>query len=128
MSNLPNGNVIMVVDPCPNDYEPLVAAGEANGVHFTFLSTGEQAVRSRGPPSGALAWMINMQLPCLTGLELYELMRSRLANVPVLMVDDQYDAERELSVLTTGRLHYMCKPLEPSWIDKLRRDNTEETG
>ena len=121
MSKQSEGNVIMVVDSCPSDYERLVAAGKTSGSRFTFLKTAEEALRSRAPP-GVLAWMICMQLPCMTGLELFELLRPRLANVPVLMVDDEYDAARELSVLRMGRLHYLCKPLESSWIQQLHRE------
>jgi DNA-binding response OmpR family regulator len=121
MSRQCEANVIMVVDPCRSDYEPLIAAGEARGIRLQFLKTAEDALRCHAPP-GILAWMINMQLPCMTGLELYELVRPRLANVPVLMVDNRYDAARELSVLTMGRLHYLCKPLGASWLDQLRRE------
>ena len=103
-------------------YEPLKAAGQASGIGFTFLATADEALRSPAP-AGVLAWMINMQLPDMSGLELYQLLRSRLANVPVLMVDEQYDAAREVSVLTVGRLHYVCKPLDSSWVEKLGREN-----
>jgi DNA-binding response OmpR family regulator len=118
MSGQPEGNVIVVVDPCQSDYELLIQAGKSRGIRFAFLKTDEEALRLHAP-AGVLAWMINMQLPCLTGLELYELLRPRLAGVPVLMVDNQYDAARELSVLTMGRLHYLCKPLEAAWIDRI---------
>jgi DNA-binding response OmpR family regulator len=105
----------MVVDPCPHAYEQLAAAGKARGIRFTFLKTAEEALHSH-PGRSVLAWMINMQLPCMTGLELFELLRPHLANVPVLIVDNEYDAARELSVLETGRLHYLCKPLDASWL------------
>jgi DNA-binding response OmpR family regulator len=114
----PEGNLIMVVDSCPDDYERLVVAGDANGIQFTFLKTAEQALRSHAGPS-VLVWMINMWLPCMTGLELFELLRPRLAHVPVLMVDDVYDAVRELTVLEIGRLHYLFKPLDASWLNGL---------
>jgi DNA-binding response OmpR family regulator len=117
----PEGNLIMVVDSCPDDYERLVVAGDASGIQFTFLKTAEQALRFHAGPS-VLVWMINMQLPCMTGLELFELLRPRLAHVPVLMVDDKYDAARELTVLEMGRLHYLCKPLDPSWLNVLHRE------
>ncbi len=122
VSKLSTANVIMVIDPSETDYEPLKAAGQASGIGFTFLATADEALRSPAP-AGVLAWMINMQLPDMSGLELYQLLRSRLANVPVLMVDDQYDAAREVSVLTIGRLHYVCKPLDSSWVEKLGREN-----
>ena len=105
----------MVVDSCLDDYERLVAAGKASGIQFTFLKTAEQALRSHAGPS-VLVWMINVRLPCMTGLELFALLRPRLARVPFLMVDDQYDAARELIVLKVGRLHYVCKPLDPTWL------------
>ncbi len=118
MTRVSQAAVIMVVDPDLSDYRSLIAAGEASGIRFRSLSTAEEALRSRTPP-GVLAWIINMQLPPLNGLELYGLLRSRLGDVPVLLVDDQYDAARELSVLAMGHPHYLCKPLEVSWIDHL---------
>ena len=121
MTRASQGGVIMVVDPGQSDYESLIAAGETSGIRFRFLSTVEEALRLH-PPPGVLAWIINIELPPLSGLELYALLRSRLGGVPVLMVDDQYDAARELSVLTRGGPHYLCKPLEACWIDQLRRE------
>jgi DNA-binding response OmpR family regulator len=121
MTTASQASVIMVVDPAQSDYEPLVAAGETSGIRFRFLSTVEEALRLHPPPR-VLAWIINMALPPLSGLELYGLLRSRLGGVPVLIVDDQYDAARELSVLTRGGPHYLCKPLEASWIDHLRHE------
>lgn len=115
MTRQSEGNVIMVVDDYPDDYQRLVAAGKASGIRFTFLKTAEEALRSHPGPS-VLAWMINMQLRCMTGLELFELLRPRLAHIPVLMVDDEYDAAREFCVLEMGRLHYLCKPLGPLWL------------
>ena len=123
MSKSTEASVIMVVDPCQSDYGPLIAAGEARRIRFEFLNSAEEALRSHAR-RGVLAWMINMQLPCMTGLELYELLRSRLARVPVLMVDDRYNATRELSVLSVGRLHYLCKPLDGSWLDHLHREDS----
>ena len=121
MTRASQAGVIMVVDPVQGDYASLIAAGETSGIRFRFLRTVEEALRWH-PPPGVLAWIINMQLPPLSGLELYRLLRSRLGGVPVVMVDDQYDAARELSVLTAGRPHYLCKPLEASWINQLRRE------
>jgi len=121
MTRVPQAAVIVVVDPAHSGYESLIAAGEASGIRFRLLSTAEEALRWR-PPPGVLAWIINMRLPPLSGLELYGLLRSRLGDVPVLLIDDQYDAARELSVLAAGRPHYLCKPLEVSWIDQLRRE------
>ena len=123
MTRASQAGVIMVVDPAHSDYESLIAAGQTSGIRFRFLSTVEEALRLH-PPPGVLAWIINIELPRVSGLELYELLRSRLGDVPVLMVDDQYDADHELSVLTVGRPHYLCKPLEASWIDKLRREES----
>jgi len=55
----------------------------------------------------------------VTGLELYERLRPRLENIPVFMVDDQCDSANEIAVLATGRLHYLCKPVEAALLDAL---------
>jgi DNA-binding response OmpR family regulator len=66
-----------------------------------------------------LACLINLELPGMTGLDLHERLRPRLDNIPVFMVDDQCDSANEIAVLATGRLHYLCKPVEPALLDAL---------
>jgi DNA-binding response OmpR family regulator len=109
----------MVVDPCEADYAAVVVAGESSGIRCTFLQTGEQAVR-RHADAGVRAWMINVQLSDMTGLELYQRLQPRLEKIPVIIVDDHYDAVHELSVLAVGHPYYAWKPLDGSWVGKLR--------
>src|SRR5262245_21075968 len=111
--------MIMVVDACEADYAAVVAEGEASGIRCTFLHTGEQALHWHAD-AGRGVWMINMQLSDMSGLELYQLLRHRLDETPVIMVDDHYDADREISVLAVGHPYYAWKPLDGSWVARLR--------
>ena len=112
-------DVIVIVDACKADYAALVIAGGANEIACTFLDIGERAMR-RPADDGIRAWMINLKLPDMAGLELYELLRSRLSRIPVFMVDDHYDAVHEVSVLAVGHPYYVWKPLDGSWVGNLR--------
>ena len=115
-----HGKCIVVVDPCPTDYLPLMAAGRSRSLSFCFFSCGADALGLRWCGAGqARLWMINICLPDMTGLELCELLQPRLAGTPALLIADRYDPDDELSVLGTGTLHYVCKPLKASWLNNL---------
>lgn len=109
---------LMVVDPNERDYLALSAHAPSVGVRVRFAHTGAEALACRSLER-VMAWLINIQLPDMTGLELVQFLRQRQTQVPVLMVDDWYAADREVTVLATGRLHYLCKPLEPSCLEAL---------
>ncbi len=113
--------VIVVVDPNITDYLPLVSDGKSRSQSFCFFTTGADALRwSRA--GQAQLWMVNFQLPDMTGLELCELLRGRLIQTPVLVVSNSYDSDSERSVLETGWLHYVCKPLENTWLKYLLQE------
>jgi DNA-binding response OmpR family regulator len=108
----------MVVDPNEGDYRQLLMHAESLGVHFRFTHTGAEALACRTLDKIA-AWLINIQLPDMTGLELYHFLSQRQTQAPVLIVDNQYAEDREVTVLATGRLHYLCKPVNAYWIESI---------
>lgn len=118
---------ILVVDPCPADYTALVAAGQAHGVHFCFLPDGHTALESRAPARFDVA-VFNIQLPDMSGLELYQLLKTKLESRPVFLVANRYRRQDEVVVLRTGTLHFLCKPIEPSFLDHFRAINFVHKG
>ena len=85
---------ICVVDPNPADYEGWAALANAQGVCLKFASAAEEALRiNRSTPIHL--WVVSTELPGRSGLELCEMLRSRVAAAPVYLVADSYSAEIE---------------------------------
>jgi len=111
-------DTLLVIDTAERDYQSLSSRAEQLGIRFCFLSDPDEAL-ARSTFDDVLACLINIELRGMTGLELYERLRPRLENIPVFMVDDQCDSANEIAVLATGRLHYLCKPVEAALLDAL---------
>ncbi len=112
---------ITIVDSSPEDYIALLAAADAPGVSIHFLMSGNDALRfARRYHSGL--WVINSQLPDMTGFDLAEMLRSLRRSALVFLIGDEYHLDDEMQALTMGLAKYLCKPLEPSWILPHRRD------
>ena len=105
---------IAIVDSSPEDYTALLEATGAPGVSIHFLLSSNDAIRfARRCPPGL--WVINTQLPEMSGFDLAEMVRSVRPSALIFMIGDAYRLEDEMQALTQG-LKYLCKPLEPSWI------------
>jgi len=105
---------VVVVDPSPDDYRPLVDEGPPT-IDFRFCGSGEEALRV-GEPAEVGLWMINSRLPDMTGVELHKLLRPHLAKTPVFLVANAYDAAAEIAALSSGSMHFICKPLREKWF------------
>ena len=114
-------NRIAIVDSSPEDYIELLAAADRPGVSIHFLISGNDALRfARRYHSGL--WVINSQLPDMSGFDLAEMLRSVHRSAVVFLIGDEYRLDDEMQALTLGLAKYLCKPLEPSWILPHRRD------
>ena len=74
---------IVIVDSQPADYAHLVPTMEQQGAAPQFFTRGEELLQ-RGVPRRTTGWLINYQLPDMSGLELCELIRQRLGMLPCL--------------------------------------------
>jgi DNA-binding response OmpR family regulator len=110
---------IVVADARPKDYRNLALLAGENGWHLHFLTSARAAIQF-GRPSYANLWMINVSLPDMSGFELLEALRDRVAQNPVFVVADRYDAEDERRACRNGAALYVvkdaagsidCKPL-----------------
>ena len=112
---------VVIVDSVPQDYEALLAAAGTPGVSIHFLSSGRDALRfARRFESGL--WVINTELPDMTGFDLATMLRSIRRSALVFIIGDEYRLDDELQALTLGLAKYLCKPLEPSWVLPQRGD------
>jgi len=105
---------VIVVDPNITDYAELTYGPHAEGYAFRFFTSGEDAARI-APRSGRTLWLINVDLPDMTGFELAAWVRARCHKAAVYLIGDQYRADDEVHCRAEGAL-YACKPANPNWL------------
>lgn len=105
---------LLVVDARAEDYDALHSPG-ALPIALRFFPTGHDALVSLAQ-AGDAAWLVNAQLPDMTGIELLRLIRQRRPGAHVSLVDDAYSAVNELGARSAGATAYLCKPPQPSWL------------
>lgn len=101
---------IIVVDPKVDDYEPLLA-----WTPLWLFTTGDAALRAYDPLALRL-WMINVQLPDVSGIGLLTLIRARQRRDIIYVIGDEYVLQDELAARSAGATAYMCKPVCAHWL------------
>jgi DNA-binding NtrC family response regulator len=110
---------VYVVDNRPSDYRHLVQANQDSRQSFAFLSDARSALRVN-PSSNRAVWIINLDLPDMSGTDLYSMLRLRFPASPVFLVGDEYRAEQERAARMSGASLYFCKPIQQEWLDETR--------
>lgn len=110
----PKKSSICVVDPRPADYDAVVARAVGEDAEVVFAGSAREALRLR--PEAPEMWVVNCELPDLSGLELLDMLRGRFPQTPVCMVSDEYRPEDELAARSRGASMYLCKPLVAEWL------------
>ena len=106
---------ILVVDAHPNDYDSIAHSSDFREVSFEFLQDGRSLLRNRDETCPELC-VINMNLPDMSGLDVYDMVTQRWPGVPVYLVGDDYRPEDEVRARSSGATFYFCKPLQREWI------------
>ena len=106
---------ICVVDSAREDYESLIAAAPREGATVAFFDNAGEALRV-APRVKPELWIVNIELPDMSGLELQEMLRARCPGVPVCLVGDTYAPEEEIRARISGATMYFCKPIEGQWL------------
>jgi DNA-binding response OmpR family regulator len=107
---------VVVADKKLDDYGPLVVELSERGVRVGLFSTGEEALRAASGNAATL-WVVNVNLPDMTGVSLLKLVRRRLPRSTVFLVGDEYSAEDELTARAGGASAYVCKPPSAAWLE-----------
>ena len=107
--------IIVVVDANPSDYVALAPLAEAGEIDIRFLLSGRSALRESRLLKAPL-WMINVDLPDHSGFDVQEMCFGRKTSPLVLMVADEYSTRDELRALELGVAKYLCKPVDPAWL------------
>ena len=106
---------LIVVDSNCDEYLALAIALRAHEVRMHFFSTGREALRAIGACPSML-WIVNIQLPDISGLGFLNLIRHRMRRCRVILVGDDYSVEDELAARSAGATAYVCKPAIVAWV------------
>jgi two-component system OmpR family response regulator len=106
---------VIVVDANCDAYHALAIALRPHDVHVCCFSTGRDALRTIGAFPSAL-WIVNIQLPDISGVDLLRLIRHRIRRCGIILVGDDYSAEDELAARAAGATAYLCKPASIAWL------------
>jgi DNA-binding response OmpR family regulator len=121
-----NTSTICVVDPHPDDYSELVNSATGDGTRIQFMKSARDALRYRSDQAPEL-WVINVDLPDMSGSDLHSMIRSRFPGVPFYLVGDGYRAEDEIAARSCGATMYFCKPLQSEWLLATPMEAPQET-
>ena len=106
---------ICVVDPQPADYLGWESLAQAGGVELCFVADAEQALRlSRTQPVDL--WVINTELPGLSGYELCGMLKAQHPRSTVFVVADKYSAAAERLAWAHRATLFSVKPEQYSWL------------
>ena len=104
-----------MVDASPRDYAKLLESSAAKMWCFRFLQTGTDALRSAAIDAKGL-WMVNIELPDFSGVDLCDMLRSRTPAATVCLIGDEYREDEERLAYQAGATAYACKPLDGTWL------------
>jgi DNA-binding NtrC family response regulator len=106
---------LVIVDPQLDDYHDLIEPARKHLLRLTLTTTGSNALRLV-PSFADSVWLLSPQLPDMNGLDLLEMLHSLQSALKAVVIDNQYDAQRERRALELRAIQYVCKPLHLSWL------------
>ena len=106
---------VQIVDPQYEDYHCLLELAASAGLNLGFTRTGHAAQRT-GRLLGVDLWIVNTELPDMSGFDLLDMLRSAQADSTVFVVDDVYRFECEQQAMMLQAVQYLCKPVGASWL------------
>lgn len=101
---------VYVVDAQSSDYAEMEESRIRTGLHVTYFRSGREALRSN-PDEAPQMWLVNMELPDMSGCRLHDLLRTRGCRVPIALISDVYREEDERIARIAGASLYLAKPL-----------------
>ncbi len=107
---------LVIVDPEFDDYRSLHIPARKHLVRLTLTNTGSNALRL-APSFADAVWLLSSQLPDMDGLDLLEMLQSLQRDLKAVVVDNQYDPQREQRALELKAIQYVCKPLQLPWLE-----------
>ncbi|NIL96113.1 MAG: hypothetical protein GTO62_02960 [Planctomycetales bacterium] len=117
----------VVVDPHPEDYLELLEVADAENWSFQFFSSARPALRYAAASSADL-WLINLELPAVSGLDLLAMLRDCQAKGAICLVGNRASAALERQAVRARPTAYAVKPLDVSWFRQWRPRTTPVGG
>jgi DNA-binding response OmpR family regulator len=108
--------VVCVVDPAREDYQAWRQWAAADEVQLEFTATAEEALR-RARCGRVDLWVINAQLPGMSGAELCGMLKSQSRQAVVCLVTDGYSAQSERAAWAARATMFQCKPLPQAHLE-----------
>ena len=108
---------LVIVDPSPDGYDAIADQAAFHGVQCRHFRSGHELLEKGVPPLAAV-WLINCELPDMTGVALSRLLKPRLRHASVFLVADEYDMDTEIDVLSCGYAQFVCKPIDAMWLEE----------
>ena len=94
--------------------QPFVQRGD---VELRGYPSGRSVLRCAAEQWNAM-WLIGIELPDMSGFDLFEMVREHLRNSTVCMVGSKYCEADEVRAYRAGVTMYACRPLEEAWVQK----------
>lgn len=91
---------------------------EQEGFAVTCVDSGEAALGTEGPFA---LFLLDINLPGRTGIEVAHTLRARGESAPILMLTSQSDVGHKVRALDAGADDYLAKPFElPELLARVR--------
>jgi len=116
-----------VVDGDSDYHAGLLPMSIRSRTPFRFYQTAREVLRRSVTEKNSF-WLISVDLPDMTGFDLFEMLRDGLDGAPVCLVGRSYRPEDELRAYRAGAAMYACKPVETTWLWQCLRHAYEEGG
>jgi CheY-like chemotaxis protein len=107
---------VCVVDPKADDYQGWDELAEAKGAKLKIVASAEEALRLARTATVDL-WVVNTELPGLSGCELCSMLKSRSSSTPMYLVADRYTPEAERAAWQARATLFGDKPAHRDWLD-----------
>ncbi len=106
---------VYVVDSRPQDYAELAKRFAEHELQLQIFGAGREALRSGAvqPPD---LWIINLDLPDMSGPDLLAMLRWRSLGAPMVLVSDVYDLQAEIVARASRPFMVLRKPLESALL------------
>lgn len=99
---------IVVADHSPHDYRDLAALASRHSWHVHLITSGQATLRLAHSTRADL-WMVNVQLPDMSGFDLFDMLHNHFMAGRIFLIDDQYDPDRERHACGCGAALYLSK-------------------
>ncbi|MBX3414904.1 MAG: hypothetical protein KF708_19625 [Pirellulales bacterium] len=114
-ATFPRGLSLCIVDPRSTDYDDLIRLAQATALVVRFFARAGEALRRE--TDDERLWMVNVDLPDLSGFELCEMLHRppRIGSI-VCLVSEGYSADDERRARCCGASIYTGKPVPASFV------------